>query len=79
MTIDKSRELTCKGDSNYIIKSLSCCVLTPTEEEDPDEWLTQTVNVLGTDCQDALISPLIEIQEQIMDKGAWINPEMNSV
>ena len=41
--------------------------------------MTQTVNVLGTDCQDALISPLIEIQEQIMDEGAWINPETNSV
>ena len=41
--------------------------------------MTRTVNVLRTDCQDALISPLIEIQEQIMDKGAWINPETNSV
>ena len=25
---------------------------TVTEGEDPDEWLTQTVNVLRTDCQD---------------------------
>ena len=41
--------------------------------------MTRTVNVLRTDCQDALISPLIEIQEQIMDEGAWINPKMNSV
>ena len=47
---------------------------TVTEEEDPDEWMTQTVNVLGTDCRDALISPLIKIQEQIMDEGTWINP-----
>ena len=56
-------------------------LLRPTiiKEEDPDEWMTQTVNVLGTDCQDALISPLIEIQEQIMDKGTWINPKTNSV
>ena len=30
-------------------------------------------------CRDTLISPLIEIQEQIMDEGAWINPETNSV
>ena len=49
------------------------------EEEDPEEWMTQTVNILGTNCQDALISPLIEIEEQIMDKGAWINLETNSV
>ena len=41
--------------------------------------MTQTVNVLRTDCQNTLISPLIEIQEQIMDKGAWINPETNSI
>ena len=52
---------------------------TVTKEEDPDEWMTWTVNVLGTDCWDALISPLIEIQEKIMDKGAWINPETKSV
>ena len=52
---------------------------TVTEEEDPDEWMTQTVNVLRTDCQNTLISPLIEIQEQIMDKDAWINPETNSI
>ena len=48
-------------------------------EEDPDEWLTWTVNVLGTDHHDVLISPPIEIEEQIMDEGAWINPEINSV
>ena len=41
--------------------------------------MTQTVNVLGTNYQDALLSPLIEIEEQIMDKGAWINLETNSV
>ena len=52
---------------------------TVTEEKDPDEWMTQTVNVLRTDCWDALISLLIKIQEQIMDKGTWINPETNSV
>ena len=49
------------------------------KEEDPEEWMTQTVNTLGTSCQDALISPLIKIEEQIMDEGAWINPETNSV
>ena len=49
------------------------------EEEDPEEWMTWTVNVLGTDCQNTLISPLIEIEEQIMDEGAWINLETNSV
>ena len=43
---------------------------TVTKEEDPEEWMTWTVNILGTDCQDALISPLIKIQEQIMDEGA---------
>ena len=48
-------------------------------EEDPEEWMTWTVNVLGTDCQNTLISPLIEIEEQIMDEGAWINLETNSV
>ena len=52
---------------------------TITEEEDPDEWMTQTVNVLGADYRDTFISPLIEIQEQIMDEGAWMNPETNSV
>ena len=52
---------------------------TITKEKDPDEWMTQTVNVLGTDCWDALISPLIEIQEQIMDEGTWINPKKSSV
>ena len=52
---------------------------TVTEEEDLDEWLTWTVNVLGTDWQDALISPLIKIQKQIMDEDAWINPETSSV
>ena len=52
---------------------------TITEEEDPDEWMTQTVNVLRTDCRDSLISPLIKIQEQIMDEGAWINLKTNSV
>ena len=41
--------------------------------------MTWTVNILGTDCQDALISPLIKIQEQIMDESTWINPETNSV
>ena len=52
---------------------------TVTKERDPDEWMTQTVNVLGTDCPDALVSTLIKIQEQIMDEGAWENSEMNSV
>ena len=52
---------------------------TITKEEDPDEWMTWTVNVLGTDCWDVLISPLIKIQEQIMDEGTWINPKTNSV
>ena len=52
---------------------------TISEEEDPDEWLTQTVNVLGTNYRDVLLSPLIEIEEQIMDEGAWINPKTNSV
>ena len=52
---------------------------TLTKEEDPDKWMTWTVNVLRTDCWDALISPLIKIQEQIIDEGAWINPETNSV
>ena len=49
------------------------------DEEDQDEWMTRTINVLGTDCRDALICSLIEIKEQIIDKGAWINPETNSV
>ena len=49
------------------------------EEEDPEEWMTQTVNILGTNCWDTLIFPLIKIEEQIMDEGAWINPETNSV
>ena len=52
---------------------------TISEEEDPDEWLTWTVNALGTNYRDVLLSPLIEIEEHIMDKGAWINPEINSV
>ena len=52
---------------------------TISEEDDPNEWLTWTVNILGTDHWDFLISPLIEIEEQIMDEGAWINPEINSV
>ena len=58
-------------------------LLTPkptiSEEEDPEEWMTQMVNILGTDYWDALLSLLIEIEEQIMDKGTWINPETNSV
>ena len=66
-----------KQIENLLVKPLP--KPTVTKEEDPDEWMTQTVNVLGTDCQDALISPLIDIQEQIMDEGAWINPEKNSV
>ena len=37
------------------------------EEEDPEEWMMRTVNVLGTNCRDTLVSPLIEIEEQIMD------------
>ena len=52
---------------------------TISKEEDPDEWLTWTVNVLGTDYWDVLLSPLIEIEEQIMDKGTLINPKTNSV
>ena len=52
---------------------------TVTDEEDQDEWMTRTVNTLGTDYRDAIICPLIEIKEQIMDEGAWINPETNSV
>ena len=52
---------------------------TISEEEDPEEWMTQTVNILGTDYRDALLSPLIEIEEQIMDEGTWINPETSSV
>ena len=50
-----------------------------TDEEDQDEWMTRTVNALGTDYRDTIICPLIEIKEQIMDEGAWINPETNSV
>ena len=53
--------------------------LTVTEEKGPGECMTQTVNVLGTNYWDILISPLIKIQEQIMDEGTWINPETNSV
>ena len=49
------------------------------DEEDQDEWMTQTINVLGTNYRDAIICPLIEIKEQTMDEGAWINPETNSV
>ena len=49
------------------------------DEEDQDKWMTWTMNVLGTDYRDTLICPLIEIKEQIMDEGAWINPETNSV
>ena len=41
--------------------------------------MTQTINALGTDYRDSIICPLIEIKEQIMDEGAWINPETNSV
>ena len=41
--------------------------------------MTQTINALGTNYRDALICPLIKIKEQIMDEGAWINPEMNSM
>ena len=52
---------------------------TISKEEDPEEWMMQTVNVLGTDYWDALLSPLIEIKEQIMDEGTWINLETNSV
>ena len=52
---------------------------TISDEEDQDEWMTRTNNVLGTDCRDALICPLIEIKEQIMDEGAWINSETSSV
>ena len=52
---------------------------TVTDEEDQDEWMTQTVNALGTNYRDAIICPLIEIKEQIMDEGAWIKPETNSV
>ena len=52
---------------------------TITDKEDQDKWMIQTINVLGTDCRNALICPLIEIKEQIMDEGAWINPETNSV
>ena len=48
------------------------------KEDDPEEWMTQTVNILGTDCWDALVSLLIKIEEQIMDKGTWINPETNN-
>ena len=48
------------------------------EEEEPEEWMTQTVNILGTDYCNALISPLMEIEEQIMDKGTWINLKTNS-
>ena len=52
---------------------------TISKEEDPEEWMTWTVNVLGTNYWDALLSPLIEIEEQIIDKGTWINLETNSV
>ena len=52
---------------------------TVTDEEDQDEWMTQTVNALGTNYRDSIICPLIKIKEQIMDEGAWINPETNSV
>ena len=52
---------------------------TISKEKDPDEWLTRTVNVLGTDYWDVLLSPLIEIEEKIMDEGTWINPKTNSV
>ena len=52
---------------------------TVTDKEDQDEWMTRTVNALGTDYRNAIICPLIEIKEQIMDEGAWINPETNSV
>ena len=34
-----------------------------TDEEDQDEWMMQTINVLGTDCRDPLICHLLEIKE----------------
>ena len=52
---------------------------TITNKEDQDEWMTRTINALGTDYSDTIICPLIEIKEQIMDEGAWINLETNSV
>ena len=52
---------------------------TISDEEDQDEWMTRTIDILGTNYRDALICPLIEIKEQIMDEGAWINPETNSM
>ena len=52
---------------------------TITKEEDQDEWMTRTVNALGTDYRNSIICPLIKIKEHIMDEGAWINPETNSV
>ena len=52
---------------------------TISDEEDQDKWMIRTINALGTDCRDTLICPLIEIKEQIMDEGEWINPETNSV
>ena len=71
-----------KFDFRKKIESL-LVMLTPkpsiTKEDDQDEWMAPIVNVLGTDYRDVLISPLIEIEEQIMDEGAWINPETNSV
>ena len=71
-----------KFDFRKKIESLSTKPSLPkpsiSKEEDPEEWMTWTVNIFGTDCWDALISPLIEIEEQIMDKGTWINPETNS-
>ena len=52
---------------------------TISDKEDQDKWMTRTINILGTNCKDALICPLIKIKEQIMDEGAWINPETNSI
>ena len=52
---------------------------TISDEEDQDKWMTRKINALRTDCRDTLICPLIEIKEQIMDEGVWINPETNSV
>ena len=52
---------------------------TISDEEDQDEWMTRTINVFGTDYRDTIICPLIEIKEQIMDEGTWINPETNSI
>ena len=52
---------------------------TVTDEKYQAEWMTRTINALGTNYRDSIICPLIKIKEQIMDEGAWINPETNSV